>query len=144
MLQRSKWETLAASSSSQGTKERGASGDSVGGDNDEQQHQQQHPRREIFHWVVSEPARDFYERLGIADDNEDERTAASGSDNDRIVIHCGIACARSKVLRLLAREYSCQSERKGDRDGNGGAVAASLRGILRFEGTVRFDQPCEE
>jgi len=95
-----------------------------------------------FYWVVSEPAHEFYERLGILPMMMTTTTADDASSREGIMVQCGVLCPKSKTLRLLARQYCLQNchESCSEFDTTDTAVTtASLCGILRVEGTVRFD-----
>jgi hypothetical protein len=136
MLQRAKWETLLPS--------QGATGGTNGADADASAYNQDEDDnnvsllensehfREPFCWVVSEPAQDFYERFGITADVETSHSFYEGS-----VVQCGFACPKSKTLRMLACQYQISH---GSFDSDVGAGSAALCGILRVEGTVRFDR----
>mmetsp|Transcript_4983 Transcript_4983/g.11893 ORF Transcript_4983/g.11893 Transcript_4983/m.11893 type:complete len:358 (+) Transcript_4983:107-1180(+) len=106
MLQRAKWETLLPSNKDNDDLPPPSESEEDGVLEDQEQ--------SLVCWVTSESAQGFSERLGIT-------IAEEG-----IVVHSGVACPKTKTLRLLARQY----QRSGE--------YLALCGIVRVEGSVRF------
>jgi hypothetical protein len=128
MLQRSKWETLLPE-----REESIACDDALNnedaGEMDNKENLSPRSKSTLLRWMVSEPTEAFFERLGTAS----EAVVPYSSESGGIVVQCGVACPSSRNLWLLAREYRQRS------DGLEQQQTASLCGILRVEGKVRFD-----
>ena len=131
MLQRAKWETILPSLGAIGDAD-----DTIDASADQQAQEDTNsvPAEDLldepFRWVVSEPAQDFYERLGIT---------TSVASHEGTIVQCGFACPKSKTLRVLARQYQYKSDAGATgSDATAGAGASVLCGILRVEGTVGF------
>ena len=105
MLQRAKWKTLLPSNKDEDLPPPPESQEDGVSDDKEQC---------LVWWVTSESAKDFSERFGVT------------LSEEGIVVHSGVACPKTKTLRLLARQYQSSGE------------DLALCGILRVQGSVRF------